>query len=141
MSNSFGDFEELKETKELYIKNLDADADKNGYMKYPCLKYALYNWNLLLTFDDRIDKIKNDIKELKEKLNDYKGNKVNANKEIEKLDENTNKLLSIQKEAKEGYEYYKHYLIKLAKKSDELNNETAKSIYINTSEEIKKNLN
>ena len=132
MKNSFGDFEELKEAKELYIKR---------FMKYPSLKYTLYNWNLFLIFDDKIDKIKNDIKELKEKLNDYKGNKVNANKEIEKLDENTNKLLSIQKEAKEGYEYYKHYLIKLAKKSDELNNETAKSIYINTSEEIKKNLN
>lgn len=47
-----------------------------------------------------------------------------------------NKLLSFEKEANETYLYYRHYLTKLARKSDDLKNETAKSIYINASEEI-----
>ena len=50
----------------------------------------------------------------------------------------SNNLIFIQKEEKEGYEFYSDYLIKLAKKSDALNNETMKSIYIKASKEIVK---
>lgn len=38
----------------------------------------------LRSFRERIYKIMDDIKELKKKINDYKGNKVNTKEEIEK---------------------------------------------------------
>ena len=136
MKSSFGDFKELKEVEEYYTKCLDAKVEDSNFRKYPSLKYALYNLLLLKTFEGRINKIRDDIKELKKKLNAYKGNKVNAKNELEKLEEIRIKLIFIEKEAKEGYEFYVDYLTKLAKKNDVLNNETMKSIYIKASEEI-----
>ena len=45
-------------------------------VKTPYLKYAIYNLNLLEAFETKINKIKDSIKELTEKLDNYKGNKI-----------------------------------------------------------------
>ena len=45
-------------------------------VKTPYLKYAIYNLNLLEAFETKINKIKDIIKELTEKLDNYKGNKI-----------------------------------------------------------------
>ena len=136
--NSCGDFKELKEAEELYINCLDDDnvEDFKSVQKHPSLRYTVYTALFLLTFKDRIIKIVNNIEELKKKLNDYQGNKVNKNREIEKLDETVNKLISFKKEAYEGFQYYSDYMAHLAHESDRLNNETAKNLYINASENI-----
>ena len=97
------------------------------------MKYAVCSWQLFEAFKERISQIKSNINEIKEKIKDFEGNNI---KEIEKLDENMNKLVSFEKEAKDGYEYYKNYLVTLAKRSDDLGDETAKNVYIKTSDHI-----
>ena len=47
-----------------------------------------------------------------------------------------NKLISFEKEAKDGYEYYKTYLIGGARMSDDLGDETAKNLYVKSSDNI-----
>ena len=132
----FTDFEELKEAEKLYAKCLEARAEDYKYIQIPSLKYALHSLLLLTTFKNRINKIMNDFKGIKRKLIDIQGLKLDAKKEIEKIDESIFNLLSIIKEANERYLFYRHYLTDLAKKSDVLNNETMKNIHIKASEEI-----
>ena len=129
-------YEELKEAKEIYIKYLLASGEKVKRIKYPSLKYMIYSYQLLEAFKDRINQIKSNINEIKEKINDFEGNKIGRIKEIEKLDENMNKLISLEKEAKDGYEYYKTYLIGTARISDDLGDETAKNVYVKSSYDI-----
>ena len=43
---------------------------------------------------------------------------------------------SFKKEAKNSYDFYKKYLTNLAKKADTLNDDTAKKVYIQSSEEV-----
>ena len=126
-------YEELKEAEEIYNKHLLASNEKIKIVKYPSLKYAVCSWQLFEAFKERISQIKSNINEIKEKIKEFEGNNK---KEIEKLDENMNKLVSFEKEAKDGYEYYKQYLVTLAKKSDDLGDETAKNVYIKTSDDI-----
>ena len=126
-------YEELKEAAEIYNKCLFASEEKIKKIKFPSLKYFIYFLQLFRAFTDRINQIKSNIREIKEKLKDIEGNKID---ELKKLDTIMNKLVSFEKEAKDGYEYYKKYLIKTARESDDLGNETAKNIYIETSEDI-----
>ena len=89
---------------------------------------------LFQAFTNRISQIKSNIKEIEEKLKDFKGNgKIDW---LEKLDKIMNQLVSFEKEAKERYEYYRIYLINIARESDNLGNETSKNVYIKTSEGI-----
>lgn len=135
--NAFGNFKELKEVEEIYIKCLDAkDEDYKSTQQYPSLKYTVYTMLFYVSFHDRIYKLVDDFVKFKEKLKDYKDVKVNTNKEIEKLDETINKLISFNEEAYKMFDYYELYMTALARESDKLKNETAKNIYINTSEEI-----
>ena len=132
----FTGFKELKEVEKLYAKCFEAKVDNYIFKGIPSLKYALYNILLFKVFEYRINIIINDIKVLKKKLNDYQGSKLNAKEEIEKLDESILNLPSIKKEADERQIFYRHYLIDLAKKSDRLNNEAVKKIFVKGSEEI-----
>ena len=43
---------------------------------------------------------------------------------------------SFKKEAENSYEFYRKYLTNLAKKADTLNDDTAKKVYIQSSEEV-----
>ena len=45
-------------------------------------------------------------------------------------------MLSFKKEVYEGFSYYSDYMTNLARESDRLDNETAKNLYINSSEDI-----
>ena len=47
-----------------------------------------------------------------------------------------NKLFQYEKEIDQTYNYFEDYLVTTAKKSDVLKNETAKNVYIKTSEDI-----
>ena len=135
--NVFGNFKELKEVEEIYINCLDAkDEDYKVTQQYPSLNYTIYTMHFFVSFKRRIYILVDDITKLKKKLKDYKKGKVNTNKELENLDENINKLVSFDKEATKIYEYYVLYMTNLAREYDKLKNDTAKKIYINTSEEI-----
>ena len=70
------------------------------------------------------NKIKDSIKELTEKLDNYKGNKIDPIIEKKALEEINNKLDAYGKDVKEGYFYYNDYLIKSAKKYNTLGDET-----------------
>jgi len=103
-------------------------------IQIPSLKYFIYLLQLFQAFTNRISQIKSNIKEIEEKLKDFKGNgKIDW---LEKLDKIMNQLVSFEKEAKERYEYYRIYLINIARESDNLGNETSKNVYIKTSEGI-----
>lgn len=106
---------------------------KNKESKISLLEIFYIFLQLFRAFTDRINQIKSNIKEIKEKLKEIEDNKID---ELKKLDKIMNKLVSFEKEANDGYEYYKKYLIKTARESDDLGNETAKNIYIKTSEDI-----
>ena len=132
----FGNFKELKEAKEIYKKCLYANKQELKDIKHPSLKYIIYSWKLIDAFKDRINQIKTDIIEIKEKLKNYKGVKIDVINENNKLDEYMNKLFQYEKEIDQTYNYYEDYLVTTAKKSDVLKNETAKNVYIKTSEDI-----
>ena len=70
-------------------------------VKTPYLKYAIYNLNLLEAFETKKNKIKDSIKELTEKLGDYKGNKIDPIIEKKALEEINNKLDAYGKDVKE----------------------------------------
>ena len=55
---------------------------------------------------------------------------------MKKLNEISNKLISIKKVAENIYEIYKDYLTKIAKNYDVIKNDIVKRIYIKSSEEI-----
>ena len=76
------------------------------------------------------------IEKIKENIKEYKGKKIDAFKEMKKLDEISNNLKAIKKEANDGYEFYRVYLGKVAKEFDDLKDETTKSAYIKSSEDI-----
>jgi len=77
-------YDELKEPAEIYNKCLFSSEEKIKKIKIPSLKYFIYLWQLFQAFINRINQIKPNIKEIKEKLKDFEGNnKINA---LEKLD-------------------------------------------------------
>lgn len=112
----------IQEDEEYYKKCLIFTQQDLKQVKTPYLKYAIYNLNLLEAFETKKNKIKDSIKELTEKLSDYKGNKIDPIIEKKALEEINNK--SDGKDVKEGYFYYNDYLIKSAKKYNTLGDET-----------------
>lgn len=125
--------EELKKREALYLNALNTD----GYppLEFPSLKYSLFNLKLSVVFNNQIGIIKTDIETLKRKLISLKENPLISN-ELKKLDEIDKKLVIFLNEEKEDYDFYKEYLITIAKRRDVINNEIAKRVYTNISEEI-----
>ena len=129
-------FEELKEREEEYYQSINLDGFNN--LEYPSLKYAVFNLKISREFEIRITGIKDDINELKDKLNKYKGNCIDTKKEIKKLDDIDEELTTLLSKEYGDEEFYRDYLVHVAKRSDTLNNEIAKSVYISSSEQILK---
>ena len=103
-------------------------------MKPPSLKYGLYHIHLFETFTKRRERLKAEIEKLKEKLKNYKGD--NINKEMIRLDDISSKLEILGKETKELYDFDVAYLGRVAYKYDMIKDDTIKSIYINSSEDV-----
>ena len=126
--------EELKSAANIYYKCINLNGIKS--LKSPSLKYSLYNSHLFNAFSGRRQRLKTEIEKLKEKLKNYKGDKIDINKEMIRLDDISSKLEAFQKEAKESFDFDCKYLGKVAKKYDTIIDDTVKSIYINSSEEV-----
>ena len=90
--------------------------------------------HLFETFTKRRERLKAEIEKLKEKLKNYKGD--NINKEMIRLDDISSKLEILGKETKELYDFDVTYLGRVAYKYDMIKDDTIKSIYINSSEEV-----
>ena len=126
--------DELKDAANIYYKCINLNGIES--LKSPSLKYSLYSLHLFKTFNIRRERLKTEIEKLKERLKNYKGNKLDINKEMIRLDEISSKLETFGKEAKESFDFYCKYLGKTAKKYDTIIDDTIKSIYINSSEEV-----
>ena len=126
----------MEEAEEIYEKCFYANEQELKDIKHPSLKYIIYSWKLIDAFKERINQIKADIIEIKEKLKNYKGDKIEVINENNKLDEYMNKLFQYEKEIDQTYNYFEDYLITTAKRFDVLKNETVKKVYIKTSEDI-----
>jgi len=128
--------EELKEAVNIYNNCLNSNGNDLQALKSPSLKYNIYLWRLFEAFIKRINQMRADIKEIKIKLFDYEGNEIDILEEKKKLNEISNNLDSFEKEGNDAYQFYRPYLARVAKKYDVLNNEPAKNVYINSSEDI-----
>ena len=126
--------DELKDAANIYYKCINLNGIKS--LKSPSLKYGLYHMHLFETFTKRRERLKAEIEKLKEKLKNYKGDKIDINKEMIRLDDISSKLETFGKEAKESFDFYCKYLGKTAKKYDTIIDEKVKNIYINSSEEV-----
>ena len=122
--------DELKDVANIYYKCINLNGIKT--LKSPSLKYGLYHMHLFETFTKRRERLKAEI----EKLKNYKGDKIDINKEMIRLDDISSKLEILGKEAKEFYDFELTYLGKVAKKYDTIKDDTIKSIYVNSSEEV-----
>ena len=132
----FNDLKETKEAVEIYKNCLTPSEKDMKRIGYTALKYIVISYNLYIAFILRLRKIRSNIIETKEKLNDYKNNEINVIKEKEKFEEIINNLSIYEKEVSDGYNYFEEYLFKVAKGDKNLKNETSKNVYISTSEEI-----
>ena len=126
--------DELKDVANIYYKCINLNGIES--LKSPSLKYSLYNLHLFEAFKIRNERLKTEIEKLKERLKNYKGNKLDINKEMIRLDEISSKSETFGKEAKESFDFYCKYLGKTAKKYDTIIDEKVKNIYINSSEEV-----
>ena len=126
--------DELKDAANIYYKCINLNGIK--LLKSPSLKYGLYYLNLFEVFTERRERLKTEIEKLKEKLKNYKGDKIDINKEMIRLDDISSKLETLGKEAKELFDFDLTYLGKVAKKYDTIKDDTVKSIYVNSSEEV-----
>ena len=126
--------DELKDVANIYYKCINLNGIES--LKSPSLKYSLYNLHLFEAFKIRNERLKTEIGKLKERLKNYKGNKLDINKEMIRLDDISSKLEAFGKEANELFDFDCTYLGKVAKKYDTIIDDTVKSIYINSSEEI-----
>ena len=126
--------DELKDAANIYYKCINLNGIKS--LKSPSLKYGLYHMHLFETFTKRRERLKTEIEKLKEKLKNYKGDKIDINKEMIRLDDISSKLETLGKEAKELFDFDLTYLGKVAKKYDTIKDDTVKSIYVNSSEEV-----
>ena len=126
--------DELKDAANIYYKCINLNGIKT--LKSPSLKYGLYHMHLFETFTKRRERLKAEIEKLKEKLKNYKGDKIDINKEMIRLDDISSKLEILGKEAKEFYDFELTYLGKVAKKYDTIIDDTVKGIYVNSSEEV-----
>ena len=126
--------DELKDAANIYKNCINLNGIK--LLKSPSLKYGLYYLHLFEAFTKRRERLKTEIEKLKEKLKNYKGDKIDINKEMIRLDDISSKLEILGKEAKEFYDFELTYLGKVAKKYDTIKDDTIKSIYVNSSEEV-----
>ena len=126
--------DELKDAANIYKNCINLNGIK--LLKSPSLKYGLYYLHLFEAFTKRRERLKAEIEKLKEKLKNYKGDKIDINKEMIRLDDISSKLEILGKEAKEFYDFELTYLGKVAKKYDTIKDDTIKSIYVNSSEEV-----
>ena len=126
--------DELKDAANIYKNCINLNGIK--LLKSPSLKYGLYYLHLFEAFTKRRKRLKTEIEKLKEKLKNYKGDKIDINKEMIRLDDISSKLETIGKEAKELFDFDLTYLGKVAKKYDTIKDDTVKSIYVNSSEEV-----
>ena len=126
--------DELKDAANIYKNCINLNGIK--LLKSPSLKYGLYYLNLFEVFTERRERLKTEIEKLKEKLKNYKGDKIDINKEMIRLDDISSKLEVFGKEAKELFDFDLTYLGKVAKKYDTIKDDTVKSIYVNSSEEV-----
>ena len=126
--------DELKDAANIYYKCINLNGIEE--LKSPSLKYSLYNWNLFEAFNFRRERLKTEIEKLKERLKNYKGDKLDINKEMIRLDDISSKLETFGKESNETFDFYCKYSGKLAKKYDTKIDDTVKSVYVNSSEEV-----
>ena len=126
--------DELKDAANIYYKCINLNGIKS--LKSPSLKYGLYHMHLFGAFTKRRERLKAEIEKLKEKLKNYKGDKIDINKEMIRLDDISSKLEILGKERKELYDFDVAYLGRVAYKYDMIKDDTIKSIYINSSEEV-----
>ena len=126
--------DELKDAANIYKNCINLNGIK--LLKSPSLKYGLYYLHLFEAFTKRRKRLKTEIEKLKEKLKNYKGDKIDINKEMIRLDDISSKLETFGKEAKELFDFDLTYLGKVAKKYDTIKDDTVKSIYVNSSEEV-----
>ena len=126
--------DELKDAANIYKNCINLNGIK--LLKSPSLKYGLYYLHLFEAFTKRRKRLKTEIEKLKEKLKNYKGDKIDINKEMIRLDDISSKLEVFGKEAKELFDIDLTYLGKVAKKYDTIKDDTVKSIYVNSSEEV-----
>ena len=126
--------DELKDAANIYKNCINLNGIK--LLKSPSLKYGLYYLHLFEAFTKRRERLKTEIEKLKEKLKNYKGDKIDINKEMIRLDDISSKLETLGKEAKELFDFDLTYLGKVAKKYDTIKDDTVKSIYVNSSEEV-----
>ena len=126
--------DELKDAANIYKNCINLNGIK--LLKSPSLKYGLYYLHLNEAFTKRRKRLKTEIEKLKEKLKNYKGDKIDINKEMIRLDDISSKLEVFGKEAKEFFDFDLTYLGKVAKKYDTIKDDTVKSIYVNSSEEV-----
>ena len=126
--------DELKDAANIYKNCINLNGIK--LLKSPSLKYGLYYLHLFEAFTKRRERLKTEIEKLKEKLKNYKGDKIDINKEMIRLDDISSKLEILGKEAKEFFDFELTYLGKVAKKYDTIKDDTVKSIYVNSSEEV-----
>ena len=126
--------DELKDAANIYKNCINLNGIK--LLKSPSLKYGLYYLHLFEAFTKRRKRLKTEIEKLKEKLKNYKGDKIDINKEMIRLNDISSKLEIFGKEAKELFDFDLTYLGKVAKKYDTIKDDTVKSIYVNSSEEV-----
>ena len=126
--------DELKDAANIYKNCINLNGIK--LLKSPSLKYGLYYLHLFEAFTKRRERLKTEIEKLKEKLKNYKGDKIDINKEMIRLNDISSKLEVFGKEAKELFDFELTYLGKVAKKYDTIKDDTVKSIYVNSSEEV-----
>ena len=128
----------MKDAANIYYNCINLNGIET--LKSPSLKYSLYSLHLFEAFKIRNERLKTEIEKLKERLKErlknYKGNKLDINKEMIRLDEISSKLETFGKESKESFDFYCKYLGKTAKKYDTIIDDKVKSIYINSSEEV-----
>lgn len=134
MKFNFSGIEELREAEKIYRNCFKIEGW--DVTKYPSLKYTYCCTDLSDAFIDRLNKLKDDIIDIKEKLINYKDDKIKEKLEIEGVEEIINKLISLERQVNEENEYYCDYLITITKRSDVMKSEIAKNIYINISEDI-----
>ncbi len=134
LSKPLKTYGELEETSQLYYNCVN--VDEINKLEHLSLKYCLWNLNLLEVFKSRTKSMNTDIEKLKENIKNYKGTKIDTNKEMEKLDEIYAKLIAMEKEATDECYYYCDYLGRAAKKYDTLNDDIVKNVYLGTSEDI-----
>lgn len=131
--------EELKEAEEIYCQSLNMVGHEGLNLELPSLKFTVFNMKISKVFRAKIAHIKEDIILLKNKLNNYKGNKIDNVKENAYLDDIYKTLTSLEDKDIAEEKFYERYLIVIAKRADTLNDEPSKKVYIGSSEEILKN--